>query len=136
MRANTPQEFVTAFWRLRQLLETPEMRQQQDTASQAILVEEFISGREVALEGLLTDGRLHLLALFDKPDPLDGPFFEETIYITPSRLPLASQAAMVRCTEQVAQALGLRYGPVHAELRINAAGPWLLEIAARAIGGL
>jgi biotin carboxylase len=136
IRANTPPEFVTAFRRLRQLLETPEIRWQQDTAHNAILVEGFIYGREVALEGLLKDGRLHLLALFDKPDPLDGPYFEETIYVTPSRLPLASQAALVRCTEQVAQTLGLRHGPVHAELRINTAGPWLLEIAARAIGGL
>jgi biotin carboxylase len=136
IRANTPAEFVTAFRRIRRLLETPEILLQQDPAHGAILIESFIDGREVALEGLLKNGHLHLLALFDKPDPLDGPFFEETIYITPSRLPLAVQAAIVRSTEQATQALGLRYGPVHAELRINTAGPWLLEIAARAIGGL
>jgi biotin carboxylase len=136
IRANDPEEFIDAFWRLRALLETPEIRMKQDTAHQAILVEGFIPGREVALEGLLDTGHLRLLALFDKPDPLDGPFFEETIYLTPSRLPPATQQAIVRCTTQAAQALGLTHGPLHAELRINQEGPWLVEIAARSIGGL
>jgi hypothetical protein len=85
---------------------------------------------------LLTDGVLRVLALFDKPDPLDGPFFEETIYVTPSRLPAATQEAIAACTRQAAQALGLRHGPVHAELRINEAGPWIVEVAGRSIGGL
>src|SRR5918912_922680 len=98
--------------------------------------ESFIPGFEMALEGLLTAGRLEVLALFDKPDPLDGPFFEETLYITPSRLQPAVQEAIVRCTEQAARALGLVHGPLHAELRINQDGPWILEVAARAIGGL
>jgi hypothetical protein len=102
----------------------------------AILVESFIPGCEVALEGLLTAGRLQVLAFFDKPDPLDGPFFEETLYITPSRLPLEMQDAIIRCTEQAARALGLVHGPLHAELRLNREGPWILEVAARAIGGL
>jgi hypothetical protein len=79
---------------------------------------------------------LQVLALFDKPDPLDGPFFEETLYITPSRLQSETQEAIIRCTEQATQALGLVHGPLHAELRINQEGPWLLEVAARAIGGL
>jgi len=136
MRANTPEEFVTAFWRLRALLETPEIRMKQDEVYEAILVESFIPGCEVALEGLLTAGRLEVLALFDKPDPLDGPFFEETLYITPSRLKPAVQEAIVHCTEQAARALGLVHGPLHAELRINQEGPWILEVAARAIGGL
>ncbi|HEU5369107.1 MAG TPA: ATP-grasp domain-containing protein, partial [Ktedonobacterales bacterium] len=73
---------------------------------------------------------------FDKPDPLDGPFFEETMYVTPSRLPAATQAAIADCTAQAAAALGLRTGPVHAELRVNDAGPWIVEIAGRSIGGL
>jgi hypothetical protein len=90
----------------------------------------------VALEGLLTAGQLQVLALFDKPDPLDGPFFEETLYITPSRLQAETQDAIIRCTEQAARALGLVHGPLHAELRINQEGPWILEVAARAIGGL
>ena len=136
MRANTPEEFVTACWRLRALLETPEIRMKQDEVHAAMLVESFIPGFEVALEGLLTAGRLETLALFDKPDPLDGPFFEETLYITPSRLQPAVQEAVIRCTEQAAHALGLVHGPLHAELRINQEGPWVLEVAARAIGGL
>jgi len=77
-----------------------------------------------------------VLALFDKPDPLDGPFFEETLYITPSRLQPETQDAIIRCTEQAARALGLVHGPLHAELRLNQEGPWILEVAARAIGGL
>ena len=136
MRANTPEEFIKAFWRLRALLETPEIRLKQDEVHDAILVESFIPGFEVALEGLLTAGRLQVLALFDKPDPLDGPFFEETLYITPSRLPPETQDAIIRCTEQAARALGLGHGPLHAELRLNQEGPWILEVAARAIGGL
>ena len=94
MRANTPEEFVKAFWRLRALLETPAIRLQHDEVHDAILVEKFIPGFEVALEGLLTAGRLQVLALFDKPDPLDGPFFEETLYITPSRLQAETQDAI------------------------------------------
>jgi len=101
-----------------------------------ILVEDFIPGVEVALEGLLTEGRLSTLAIFDKPDPLDGPFFEETIYVTPSRLPEATQTAVAACAAGAAQALGLSNGPIHVELRINEAGPWLIELAARSIGGL
>jgi biotin carboxylase len=136
MRANTPEEFIKAFWRLRALLATPEIRLKQDEVHDAILVESFIPGLEVALEGLLTAGRLQVLALFDKPDPLDGPFFEETLYTTPSRLHSETQDAIIRCTEQAAHALGLVHGPLHAELRLNQEGPWILEVAARAIGGL
>ena len=136
MRANTPAEFVAAFLRLRALLERPEIRQQQDEANDGILVESFIPGAEVALEGLLTAGRLQPLALFDKPDPLNGPFFEETLYITPSRLRADLQAEIVHCAEQAARVLGLYHGPLHAEFRVNRQGPWLLELAGRAIGGL
>lgn len=136
MRANTPAEFVAAFLRLRALLERPDIRQKQDEANESILVESFIPGVEVALEGLLTAGRLQPLALFDKPDPMNGPFFEETLYITPSRLGADLQAEVVRGAEQAAHALGLCHGPVHAEFRVNGQGPWLLELAARPIGGL
>jgi len=101
-----------------------------------ILVEEYLPGGEVALEGLLTDGQLQVLALFDKPDPLIGPFFEETIYVTPSRLPEALQEAIAERTQEAALALGLRTGPVHAELRFNERGVWLIEMAGRSIGGL
>jgi biotin carboxylase len=102
----------------------------------AVLAEGFIAGREVALEGLLDGGRLQTLAMFDKPDPLDGPYFEETIYVTPSRLSDSLQAAVVDETAGAAAALGLRDGPIHAELRLNNRGAWLIELAARSIGGL
>jgi hypothetical protein len=104
-------------------------------------VEDFVPGVEVALEGLLNHGELNTLALFDKPDPLDGPFFEETIYVTPSRLPEATQRAVAVCAARAAAALGLAEGPIHAELRVLPDAPGgprvaLLEIAARSIGGL
>jgi biotin carboxylase len=101
-----------------------------------VLVEDFIPGFEVAVEGILTHGELKVLALFDKPDPLDGPFFEETIYVTPSRLAAEVQAEIARCVSVAGASLGLREGPVHAELRVNERGPWLLEMAGRSIGGL
>jgi biotin carboxylase len=128
MRADNPAEFRQRFDRLRRILATERCND--------LLVEDFIPGVEVALEGILDKGRLKVLALFDKPDPLDGPFFEETIYVTPSRLPAESQSAIFAATTQAAAALGLRHGPIHAELRLNERGPWLVEVAARSIGGL
>ena len=101
-----------------------------------LLVERFIPGAEVAVEGLVQGGSLEILAVFDKPDPLDGPFFEETIYVTPSRLPPKAQAAIRDVTAEAAKALGLSEGPIHAELRVSDTRAWLLEIAARSIGGL
>ncbi len=132
IRANNRQEFIAAFQRLKRLL----LNEGYDEHETSFLVEDFIPGVEVALEGLLTHGQLKVLALFDKPDPLDGPFFEETIYVTPSRLPEETQQAISRCVAVAAASLGLREGPVHAELRVNEAGPWMLEIAGRSIGGL
>src|SRR5690606_30807187 len=85
---------------------------------------------------LLREGRLTVLAIFDKPDPLEGPYFEETLYVTPSRAPAATQAALAACVTQAAAALGLREGAVHAEARVNARGAWLIEVAGRSIGGL
>ena len=105
-------------------------------ADQPFLVEGYIPGFEVALEGLLDRSRLHLLALFDKPDPLEGPYFEEPIYVTPSRLAPDVQRAIVETTEAAARGLGLQTGPIHAELRVNANGPWIVEVAGRTIGGL
>lgn len=135
IRADDGAGFVAAFRRIAAILRTPEVAVLGDDAAE-ILVEGFIPGVEVALEGLLVDGRLHVLALFDKPDPLDGPFFEETIYVTPSRLPGETQGAIAAGTARAAEALGLRDGPIHAELRVNDRGPWLIELAARSIGGL
>jgi biotin carboxylase len=131
MRADTPAEFTRAARRLARLLE----RIDPARSPKPFLVEGFIPGFEVALEGLLDGGELQILALFDKPDPLDGPFFEETIYVTPSRLPEATQAAIRRCAADAAAALGLREGPMHAELRVNDGGPWIVELAGRSIGG-
>lgn len=100
------------------------------------LIESFVPGFEVAVEGLLVAGELQVLALFDKPDPLDGPFFEETYYITPSRLPIVRQHDIAREVQAACRAYGLREGPVHAECRVNDTGVWILEVAARTIGGL
>jgi formate-dependent phosphoribosylglycinamide formyltransferase (GAR transformylase) len=136
IRANDVEEFIAAFERIRRILEQPEIRQSHEEVNDAIQVERYIDGREFALEGLMTNGRLDVLAIFDKPDPLEGPFFEETIYTTPSREPAHIQRAIVEATRQAVVALGLRHGPIHAEMRVNAAGVFMLEVAARPIGGL
>jgi biotin carboxylase len=102
----------------------------------SLLIEEFIPGEEVAVEALLRGGELEVLAIFDKPDPLNGPFFEETIYVTPSRLSQQLQSQIQETTGRAARALGLTDGPIHAELRLNDSGIWMLEVAARSIGGL
>jgi len=134
IRANDRDEFVAAFHRVAALLEKLG-EETLGAGAGKILVEDFVPGREVALEGLLTDGELRVLALFDKPDPLDGPFFEETIYVTPSRLPAAVQREIASCAARAARALGLREGPVHGELRMSDRGVWVIEVAARSIGG-
>ena len=103
---------------------------------QPLLIERYISGEEVAVEGLLRRGRLQVLAIFDKPDPLEGPYFEETIYVTPSRKDNTTLERVTEATAAAATAVGLTEGPIHAELRINEQGAWLIEIAARSIGGL
>src|SRR3989442_4182383 len=136
IRADDAVQFMTAFQRLVAMLRTPELAVRGGALARQLLVEVFIAGQEVALEGLLTRGQLKVLALFDKPDPLDGPFFEEKLYVTPSRLPGSIQEAITASTARTVQALGLREGPVHVELRVNAQGPWMIEIAARSIGGL
>jgi biotin carboxylase len=104
--------------------------------AQRLLVERFVPGAEVAVEALVRDGTLEVLAVFDKPDPLDGPYFEETLYVTPSRLPASALEAVERETARSAEALGLRDGPVHAELRVHGDEVAVLELAARSIGGL
>ncbi len=136
IRADSPEEFVTAWRRIQLILNDRKIKARGGTAAQYILVQEFIPGPEFALEGLLSEGSLRTLALFDKPDPLDGPFFEETIYITPSRYSPSDQDAIAGCVAQGAQALGLREGPIHAEIRLSKRGPVLIELAARSIGGL
>jgi len=124
IRANTESEFIDAFHRIHKMGES------------RVHVEGYIEGREFALEGLVTGGQFQALALFDKPDPLEGPFFEETIYVTPSREPAGVQQVLVYAAARAVGALGLYHGPAHIELRYNREGAWILEVAARPIGGL
>lgn len=129
IRADDAAALAAAAGQVRQLL-------RRMGAEPAILVEQYLPGAEVALEGVLHHGRLQVLALFDKPDPLEGPYFEETIYVTPSRLPQAVQAQIADTAAAGARALGLQTGSVHAELRVNAEGAWIVEVNGRSIGGL
>lgn len=135
IRADDAQQFARAFETITGILQQTELKAD-DPARTQLLVETFIPGKEVALEGLLRDGALTTLAIFDKPDPLDGPYFEETIYVTPSRLPRHVQQEIAETAARGAAALGLRTGPLHAELRLNEQGAWIVEVAARSIGGL
>ena len=127
IRADSPEDFIAAYRRIQKIV---------GRADRFLQVEDFIEGREFALEGILNHGQLRMLALFDKPDPLDGPFFEETIYVTPSREDPITQDAILRTTRSAIHALGLTHGPIHAEMRVNSVGVWMLEVAARPIGGL
>lgn len=136
VRANSRGEFISAAARIRRLLESPEVRATREPNLDQMLVEGYIPGREVAVEGLLTDGELRVLAIFDKPDPLEGPYFEETIYVTPSRLGESLRREIERCAANAIGVLGLSQGPVHAEFRVNEEGVWPLEVAPRPIGGL
>jgi len=135
VRANNREEFLVATQQVRRVLESPEVLASREGHLDEMIVEGYIAGKEVAVEGLLVNGDLRVLAIFDKPDALEGPYFEETIYVTPSRLPEAQQREIERCTAAAVQALGLSHGPVHAEFRINEEGVWPLEVAPRPIGG-
>jgi formate-dependent phosphoribosylglycinamide formyltransferase (GAR transformylase) len=136
IRANNPEEFQAAVARIKTLLQSPEIQVTHEEELDRVLVERYIPGTEVAVEGLLTRGKLKILAIFDKPDPLEGPYFEETIYVTPSRLPEEMQDRIADCASATVRALGLTHGPVHAEFRVNENGPWVLEASPRPIGGL
>jgi biotin carboxylase len=124
IRADDAAGFVAAFRRIGKIGE------------RYLQVESYIPGREFAVEGLVSHGEFEPLAIFDKPDALEGPFFEETIYVTPSRQPAEVQAALLEMAARAVRALGLYHGPAHVELRHNAEGAWILEIHARPIGGL
>jgi biotin carboxylase len=136
VRANNREEFVAAAAKIQRLLASPEILATREANLHQVLVEGYISGKEVAVEGLLSEGEFRVLAIFDKPDPLTGPYFEETIYVTPSRLPEAQVREIERCAVESVRSLGLSHGPVHAEFRVNQEGVWPLEAAARPIGGL
>jgi hypothetical protein len=137
MRANTPAELAAAAARLRALLSRKDVRAIRSGLEDIVLVEGFIAGREFAIEGVMTEGALQMFAIFDKPDPLDGPFFEETIYVAPSSLDRGTQVLIRDQLQRTAGALGLANGPIHAECRVSSdATVYVLEMAARPIGGL
>jgi hypothetical protein len=127
--------FIAACRRVAAILETT-ARTPDDVARRHLLVEAYVPGWEVAVEGIVTRGRLHVFAIFDKPDPLEGPYFPETMYVTPSRLSQATQARIRRMTEDVVRAVGLTHGPVHVELRGDESRVVPIEVHARSIGGL
>jgi biotin carboxylase len=131
IRVDRPEDLLATIARVRAIAASAGVE-----ADRPLLVERFVPGAEVALEGILRSGRLEVLAVFDKPDPLDGPYFEETIYVTPSRLPASGQRAAASAAAGAARALGLETGPVHAEVRVDAGRAWVIEVAARTIGGL
>ena len=131
IRADNVEQFLRACARIERLLQSEEVEERD-----VILAEDFVPGAEVAIEGVLRDKALEVLAIFDKPDPLEGPYFEETYYVTPSRLPHATQQLLQRQIQAACDAYGLREGPIHAECRVNCQGIWILEVAARTIGGL
>ena len=136
VRVNNREEFLEGAARLKRLLESAEIQATREPNLDRMIVEEYLPGREVAVEGLLKHGDLRVLAIFDKPDPLEGPYFEETIYVTPSRLLPAEQESIKNSFMEAARALGLTEGPVHGEFRLNERGVWPIEVAARPIGGL
>ena len=136
MRVDDDRALVAALDRLRAIVESPDVRAERNDAHEFALLEGFIPGREYALEGLMHRGAVQVLAVFDKPDPLDGPFFEETVYVTPSAAPDGTRAAIVEAVTRAAAAIGLEHGPIHAECRVNPEGVFVLEVAARPIGGL
>jgi len=136
VRVNNREEFLAGAARLKHLLDSAEVRATRETHLDDMLVEGYLPGREVAVEALLKDGHLRILAIFDKPDPLEGPYFEETIYVTPSRLPATQLQAIERSLLNSVRALGLTHGPLHAEFRLNGVSIWCLEVAPRPIGGL
>jgi biotin carboxylase len=136
IRADDAVSFAAAFERIRRLLSSDEVKQLRDPESDVIQIEEYIPGSEYAFEGLLSRGQLRTIAIFDKPDPLEGPFFEETVYVTPSQISLGVQEQISLAVNRAVQALGLYHGPIHAECRVNSNGVYILEVAARPIGGL
>jgi biotin carboxylase len=131
LRADTVDDAIVVVDRVRRIVATAT-----GATGAPLLLERFVPGPEVAVEGLLTDGELSVLAVFDKPDPLDGPAFEETIYVTPSRLDAADMKAVVSAAAGACRGLGLTQGPIHAEIRVRDGRASVIEVAARTIGGL
>jgi biotin carboxylase len=135
IRADTPEGFAAGFRRVAEIVRQPEVAAREGAMARRLLVEGYLPGQEVALEGLIDGGELQVLAIFDKPDPLEGPYFEETIYVTPSRHAEAVQQALAEAAGQAAAALGITSGPIHAEMRFSGRDVWVIEVAPRSIGG-
>ena len=135
IRADTPEEFRGAWARVLKILEQKDASRRSGWARSEILIEAYLPGREVAVEGIVVEGELRTLAILDKPDPMEGPFFEETILVTPSRLPDEAQGEIVSSVRRAVAVIGLNDGPIHAELRVDEGRITLLEIAPRSIGG-
>ena len=143
VRADDAGELRAALARVSALLAAPDVRELRDEAADAIQIEGYVAGDEFALEGVMDHGRLHVLAIFDKPEPLTGPYFEETVYLTPTVRTHALALAIIPAVTRAVHAAGLWHGPVHAECRVPAEGGLnttgevvVLEVAARPIGGL
>ena len=130
IRADNANELSAAIVRIRRILE-----RENPSLDRSILIEGFIEGHEYAIEGVLSSGKFQYLAIFDKPDPLDGPYFEESIYLTPANIRNSLKTEIVETIASACGALGLTHGPIHAECRVNHLGVWVLEVAARTIGG-
>jgi len=136
IRANNSNELIKAIRCVKKLLCLSDVQRMRDPANLVLLIEKYISGIEVAIEGVMIRGELHILAIFDKPNPLTGPFFEETIYVTPTVLSDVDVSRISKTLSCAVAALGLSHGSVHAECRVNDSGVFVLEVAARSIGGL
>jgi len=136
IRVNTKKELANGIKTLNELLSLEEIRERGGEKSDWILIEEYIPGKEFAIEGIVSEGKLKVLAVFDKPEPLEGPIFEETIFVTPTSLSEKNKFSLFETAQKALNALGIVKGPVHVELRINSSGNYILECASRSIGGL
>ena len=132
IRADDSAEFVRAAETIRQILQKESGNEYEKNH---FLIESFLPGIEIAFDGFVKQGRMIALAMFDKPEPMDGPYFEESYYITPSQLPESTQQSIIQEIEHCCRAYGLNHGPIHAEVRITEQGPVLIEMASRTIGG-
>lgn len=136
IRADSFADLLAARDRVAALLARPDVKGTASTDDDTLIIEAFVPGQEFALDGVLEQGALRVFALFEKPDPLDGPFFEETIYVTPARVAPARQQVIAGHIARAALALGLHHGPIHAECRVDGDDIVVLEVAPRPIGGL
>jgi biotin carboxylase len=136
LRVNNEQEFKEGFQILTDLLSQKKIKKRGGEEANYIMVEEYIPGNEVSIEGIVSQGKLKILAIFDKPEPLEGPTFEETIFVTPTTLSGSMQSSLYETAQQAMETLGIVKGPVHIEVRINSNGNYILECASRSIGGM